>query len=104
MSDTAGGSYNYMVAGGSVGGTWAEASTTHGSENESVSWLLGGDDVWTKTGTGSDSNSSNAIFSDAVSSSYMVATEIYSGTGNITESGSDTWLTSDSSSYNTLPD
>src|SRR5205823_6376154 len=107
-SDDSSGTYSYPVASGAVTGTWDDHSHEHSETDTTNDWTLQANNTWLTTGTSDNTTTGGFSSSYDGSGSYVVGggdpSNWMTGTGTITESGSDAWSYNYGSSYDLNPD
>src|SRR5262249_23747017 len=107
-SENSSGDYTYPVVGGEVSGTWNGASHEHSETNATENWTLPANGDWVTTGTWDETTSGGWNDSYAGSGTYNASggdpSYNWTGTGTITQSGSDDWTYNFGSSYDIQPD
>jgi hypothetical protein len=107
-SESSSGDYTYLVTGGSVTGTWSGANHEHSETDATEDWTLPADGIWVSTGTWDNTTTGGWNTSYDGSGTYEASggdpSYSWTGTGTITESGSEDWAYNYSSSYDLQPD
>ena len=92
---SASGGYGYVIAGGSVSGTWNQSGSADANYNTNTNSTLGNSGAWTRTGSASDGQNGGQHITYSGGGDYTIATAVgvatLWGDGGVTESGKDDW-------------
>ena len=92
---SASGAYGYLIAGGSVSGTWQQSGSANTNSSTVTNATLGSNGAWTTTGAAVNAESGGQDIGYSGSGNYAVASGVgaaaMSGSGAVAESGTDDW-------------